>query len=695
MGKGARCVLRAMSLSVIFTSAAGCGAGAAGEAVRPKARTASDALGGGGAACTGSASRALTPLVVDLSGADRLDFEAQMRGGIAIVQATCEGMHILPGCTVAGEYSFVGVTAKEETVELKSGDELAANIPFSGGKIGGGLARDQSLDLAMLLVGKRTTPLGVIYREELVGACEGATHSVRAATIGAFAMQTATSGHVQAAAAMFGMGASGSSDSAENKAHKDGDPAACKTADPSSPNPPAQCAALLRLELMPIQPGKAPDRSKPATAQAQPVTSTCPAGFAMQAGKCTQDVGGAPHLCNPSNFDDCVAQCDAGDADSCFNAASTSQYVGLANRQDEFFKKACDHGSAAGCRGLAQGLASSDSARALDLLRKACGDGYGAACMDLGSAQIPIPVDEQVGALKRACLLGEALACQTSAAYLMKTDVPAAQEMLEKSCMASNAESCVSAATLYFGDAVNGVTGKKDEVKGVKVATQGCRLHVAGLCLSAVQRIPPQTPQRADLLRTGCFDGEVQGESDLDDVQQACSKLPTESWSAEDERRAAGAMCARSGGAEICAAFERLSLERTLELERQACDVAKDAGACADLPQRQEELWCLKHVVAGVGGKAGEGACAALRQADPAKLRHIYQLQCNVASSDRAAKLPAPAAAPHKPAHEAAGSPPRKPGKAPAEPLPATPRASAPPADAGNAACVELRRLGG
>jgi hypothetical protein len=669
-----QCVSRSMSVSMILiVPSLGCSqAGGAGEAVRPKARTAADAMGV--TACGGVNGRALTPLVVDLSGADRLDFEAQMRSGVAIVQATCDGMRILPGCTVAGEYSFVGVTAKEESMQLKSGDELAANIPFSAGKVGGSLNRDQSLDLAMLMIGKRTTPLGAIYREELVGACEGATHSVRAATIGAFAMETATLGKVQAAATMFGVGASGASSSAENKGHRDGDPAACKTADPNSPNPPAQCSALLRLELMPIQPGKAPDRAKPPAPEAQPVVATCPAGFLMQAGKCTQDVGGGPHVCNPANFDDCASQCDAGNADSCYNAASASQFVGLGNRYDELMKKACDGGSVPGCFGLAQSLEQSNPAHAIELFRKGCADGHGPSCMELGGGGVQVSVDDQVGALKRACLLGEGLACQTAAGYLMKTNVPAAQDMLEQSGMASNVDSCVSGATLYFGDKVGGVAGEKNEVKALKLAVRGCRLHSPGLCLAAVQHLPPHASQRADLLRVACFEGDAQSDQDVDDLKEACNKLPAESWSPEDARRAAGAMCGRSGGTEVCEAFEQRSLERSLEIDRQACDAGKDAGACADLPRKQEQLWCFKHIVFGAGGKDAERACAGLHQLDPAVLRHIYQLKCNELSD-----------APSKPAKADTLS---KPGKGAPTRKPSGGSAAA-------AACAELKGLGG
>ena len=69
-----------------------------------------------------------------------------------------------------------------------STDEVQANLPLSGGSIGGGLQRGSTLDIAMMLVGKKRTTKDGVTKEDLQGSCDGATHYVRGAMVGAFAM---------------------------------------------------------------------------------------------------------------------------------------------------------------------------------------------------------------------------------------------------------------------------------------------------------------------------------------------------------------------------------------------------------------------------------------------------------------------------------------------------------------------------
>ncbi len=117
-----------------------------------------------------------------------------MKDGIAVVQYGCDSIRLLSDCHVDGQYGFVGVTRKEQVIELKNGDEIRANLPKTGALLGmkleGDLERGASLDVALVMVGKERTRRNHATRADLVGDCNGATHFVRGAMIGAFAMAT-------------------------------------------------------------------------------------------------------------------------------------------------------------------------------------------------------------------------------------------------------------------------------------------------------------------------------------------------------------------------------------------------------------------------------------------------------------------------------------------------------------------------
>ena len=88
-------------------------------------------------------------------------------------------------------------------MELETADEIAANVPSLGkalsGELSASLARGSTLKLAMVLVGKKRTTVAQATTARLAGpeACAGATHFVRGAFVGAFALSTGTRGAVR------------------------------------------------------------------------------------------------------------------------------------------------------------------------------------------------------------------------------------------------------------------------------------------------------------------------------------------------------------------------------------------------------------------------------------------------------------------------------------------------------------------
>src|SRR5262249_36633378 len=150
---------------------------------------------------------------------------------------------------------FIGMTRREQVVRLANADEVAANLPLSGASISGELQRGATLDIAMMIVGKKRTTWDTPTRDDLKGSCDGASHFVRGAIVGAFAMGTGSEAKVRAAAEIFGASASAGSSSSKQTQNRDGDITDCQKATPDAPSAPPQCGAPIRLVLAPIGKG--------------------------------------------------------------------------------------------------------------------------------------------------------------------------------------------------------------------------------------------------------------------------------------------------------------------------------------------------------------------------------------------------------------------------------------------------------
>src|SRR6185436_9885133 len=111
----------------------------------------------------------------------------------------------------------------------------------------------RSIDLALALVGLRSTTISKVDRTELSGSCEGATHFMQTASVGAFSMATGSVGKVAAAAELFSVGAKASSESSRKAVTSDGSLKDCMSSDPDADAPPKQCRAPISVQLLPIQ----------------------------------------------------------------------------------------------------------------------------------------------------------------------------------------------------------------------------------------------------------------------------------------------------------------------------------------------------------------------------------------------------------------------------------------------------------
>jgi TPR repeat protein len=536
-------------VALACASAALCSCGA-GEAIRPKDQTYAGAAGvetlQGGATCHDVGSEG-SPLIVDWKPEERSDLEVAMRQGVAVVHYDCNAFRLLGDCHPDGIYGFIGVTRKEQVISLANADEAKANLPLNGGTLGGGISTGSTLDIALLMIGKKSTTFADLTRDDLVGKCDGATHFIRAATLGAFSMKTGTAGEVKTAAAIFGVGASAGSSSTKSVLNSDGDSSACNQADVDAPKPPSQCGALLRIQLEAIADAKSTDKVASAAPtggggasdakdhpKAPPSDVSCPAGLVAIQGKCAAPVANMAHECKYGDPKDCAAQCDAGELTSCarlgFMYTDGEGYL----KYDEakafaLFQKSCNGGNQAGCSGLGdayflgEGVEASDAnnGKAIKLYQGACAAGYADGCENLAGfyngkwTEYGIPNDPTVGMKLhvRACDGGSSDACITLAEDYedgkggVKANLATALVYYDRACDGGNWRSCDDLGDRYLkGDGAPAV----DKGKAALYYQRGCNLGGSSSCInlgdaySKGDGVPPDPAKAAALYQRGC-----------------------------------------------------------------------------------------------------------------------------------------------------------------------------------------------
>jgi uncharacterized protein len=521
-------------VGVISLGTLGCGGpGAAARAARPEATTGSQALGET-AECR-DVSRGTKPLVVDWKPEQRGDLEVAMSEGLAVVAYDCQRMELLTDCRVEGTYGFKGVVLKQQVIRLADADEIRMNLPLSGAaivaKFDAELERGATLDLATALVGNLTSTRVALGRSELAGQCNGATHFVRGANIGAFVMQAGNSASAATSASLFGAGAGAGSSSSRLSRVEDGRLDACQLSEQAPGGaPPRNCSALIRLHLVPI----AAQAEVPVRAEASTVDVACPAGTVLSEGKCTKPTAGVTHQCERGDAKDCGTQCERGERSSCAELGRLHQEgaggtprdlprarglfekacgldhgggcsdLGIALMTGEAatndppraaasFDRACKLGEANGCFNLAnlyfEGVGvTADKAKAFTLYEQACNAGKAAGCINLGAAYddgegVAIDKAKAFSLFKRACEGDEAIGCSNLAFMFAQgsgtaVDQAQAARHYERGCTLGNAKACEYAGVRHL----EGIGVGKDADKGRALLKRSCDAGNANAC---------------------------------------------------------------------------------------------------------------------------------------------------------------------------------------------------------------------
>ncbi len=495
----------------VLAASTGCG-GATGEAIRPEDQTANNALNADDGECSGTAAHA-RPLIVDWDPDARVDLEASMKDGIVVVKYDCDEMTILPGCKVTNAaYTYAGVSRKEQVVQMKSMDDLHANVPVSSGKLGAELKSGRAIDVALVMVGKRSTTVADLAEDQLEGNCDGATHFVRSASVGAFSMATGSVGKAAAVAEMFGIGAAAKSESERKALNKDGSLDSCRASDPNEENPPSECQAPVRLRLVPITKvvkatiakGEGKDAKEKDVASEE---NPCPEGYVFVDEICTAD-DDKPFLCDPKNEAQCKEQCDKGNADSCLNYGNlvraknqSKGYLKAYGAAMPSFLKACEGDSAEGCAALSMATDPDyESPKVAQLAKSSFG--YAVKACDLGSAvgceragDMLMDADYKLEAANpttaykyylKGCNLGRGISCWSAAQHLFKgqgveKNGIAGAKLLVKACSGGSVDECNDAATV-FEEGKHGVPQRLD--LAFKLNSIACKMD-KGYCIYA------------------------------------------------------------------------------------------------------------------------------------------------------------------------------------------------------------------
>lgn len=202
----------------------------------------------------GGAGQIVRPLIIEWPATDRASLEGRLRRGLVVVRYEGCVVEVLRECTAPeAAYDYLGITRKSDQITIRTTDELYANMPLTAVELEAKLAKAGELNVAMALVGNYEAQRARFNISELSGRCEGATHVIAAAQVGAFEFFTGAAAEIGAGVEVENVaGVGGRSTASREILNRDGDAIACTSSTPDDTVPPAECGALLRLELSAI-----------------------------------------------------------------------------------------------------------------------------------------------------------------------------------------------------------------------------------------------------------------------------------------------------------------------------------------------------------------------------------------------------------------------------------------------------------
>jgi TPR repeat protein len=358
-----------------------------------------------------------------LFGAEAAMASALDAGSVVFVAYSCDGIRVVPGCTLRAPYRYFGMDPVATAVDLASADELKLNAP--------NLSGSSRKSMRLVTVGQRATTVAEVDRDKLGGACKEATHFVRRVQVG-----------------WSGSGAA---------------PAACTKANPDAESPSSSCATPLRAELVPIGEHLDPDRERGLGAL------SCPGASVLVGTQCELASEARPFRCEWGNTEQCTRQCERGNKASCGALAWMVHLAATAPADEERALKlssdACDAGVAPACTNAATlELEGETAERAISRYERGCRLGDAEGCVSLGMLHFGgnYPFSNPPSSFRwflRGCAAGSAAACGDLALSYehglgVGQDGPRAAVLATAACESGEPLFCSNAGVLYLQGAV-------------------------------------------------------------------------------------------------------------------------------------------------------------------------------------------------------------------------------------------------
>jgi TPR repeat protein len=362
-----------------------------------------------------------------------------MARAIAVVRHDGRELVVLDECSAPGSYGFMGQAPKAARVSVRGADEIQSNFPWRAAAFTKEARIAKGLDplvVDTLVLGSRATTRPVVTSKDLTGACAGATHFIRSATVGSHALLP--SGEAWP-------------------------PDACGYAKPESLEAPAACAAIVSVHLVPIG-ERDPFREGVLLTVPRPA---CPEGLVRRDLACVLpgDRSDGPFQCAESDAGACEHQCEKGHPGSCARHAMRLYQDRKSDRAAvvRLYEQACSKGEGSACTNLAwmklagDGTAKNEAAAA-QLFATTCDGGQPRACSNLaamygfsweGHTDLPkaFELDD------RACRGGDPAACANLGVYYEHGRVVSrwhakALEAYLRACDGGSAAGCTNAGDI-------------------------------------------------------------------------------------------------------------------------------------------------------------------------------------------------------------------------------------------------------
>lgn len=211
------------------------------------------------------------PFIVDWEPQQIARLAAALRdqsSGTVVVAYRRNAIRLLPDCWVSGSYGRAATGLYTGMLQIRSSDVASVNVGVPAGALwqistSAGIGHATLLNYRFVLVGRydvggsRRSASLLELQDRAPYACQGATHFVRAASTGAFERLSDAYGAAGMQASAPGVGAGVSGQSQQTIGASGGNYGRCAAVGNLND---AACAALLKIELSPLQPAMIPLR---------------------------------------------------------------------------------------------------------------------------------------------------------------------------------------------------------------------------------------------------------------------------------------------------------------------------------------------------------------------------------------------------------------------------------------------------